>query len=106
MTGTDIWVDPICPYAWLTARWPLEVEEVREVQVLFHVMSLSVLEEGRDDLSEQYRQLLDLGWKNLLPTRTRPPLKSSKPSTKSTPSFPCSTCAACRKTCKWQICSP
>jgi hypothetical protein len=62
MTGTDIWVDPICPYAWLTARWPLEVEEVREVQVLFHVMSLSVLEEGRDDLSEQYRQLLDLGW--------------------------------------------
>ena len=62
MTSVHIWVDPICPYAWLTSRWLLEVERVRDVQIRFHVMSLSVLNEGRDDLSERYRRLLDVGW--------------------------------------------
>jgi hypothetical protein len=60
--GVDLWVDPICPYAWMTSRWLLEVERVRPVTVRFHVMSLSVLNEDRDDLPERYRRLLDIGW--------------------------------------------
>jgi hypothetical protein len=60
--GVDLWVDPICPYAWMTSRWLLEVEQVRPVTVRFHIMSLSVLNEGRDDLPERYRRLLDIGW--------------------------------------------
>ena len=60
--GIDLWVDPICPYAWMTSRWLLEVERVRPVTVRFHIMSLSVLNEGRDDLPERYRRLLDIGW--------------------------------------------
>ena len=57
----DLWVDPLCPWAWLTSRWLLEATKVRDVEVAFHVMSLSVLNEGRD-LPADYRAFLDDGW--------------------------------------------
>ena len=51
----------MCPFAWITSRWILEVEQVRDIDVSWHVMSLTYLNQ-RKDVSEDYRDRLAPGW--------------------------------------------
>ena len=62
MTDVDLWVDPACPWAWITSRWLLEVERVRDVTVRFHVMSLAVLNADKEGLSDEYRERVMRLW--------------------------------------------
>ncbi len=64
MTDTnraDLWFDPLCPFAWITSRWILEVEQVRDVEVAWHVMSLAYLNRDKD-IPQEYREMLAPAW--------------------------------------------
>jgi 2-hydroxychromene-2-carboxylate isomerase len=58
----DLWVDPACPWAWITSRWLLEAAVVRDLDVRFHVMSLAVLNENRE-LSPEYTEWLKTAYR-------------------------------------------
>jgi 2-hydroxychromene-2-carboxylate isomerase len=65
LSDVDFWFDPVCPWAWITSRWMLEVEQVRSVKTRWHVMSLAYLNliqhEGQGQ-NEEYLTRLEQAW--------------------------------------------
>ncbi|WP_152363254.1 disulfide bond formation protein DsbA [Microlunatus speluncae] len=62
------WFDPLCPWAWITSRWLLEVEQVRAVKADWRIMSLAYLnlvQRNGEGLSPEYRQLMERAWGNV-----------------------------------------
>lgn len=54
----DVYVDPMCPFAWITSRWALEVAEVRDFELTFKLMSLYLLNKDQD-IPDDYRAQIE-----------------------------------------------
>jgi len=57
----EIWIDPLCPWAWITSRWLLHAAEVRDLDVHVRVMSLAMLNENKE-LSAEYVDFMKKSW--------------------------------------------
>ena len=59
--STEYWFDPICPWAWITSRWILEVEQVRDIEVKWNIFSLGHLNRERE-MPEKYKSSMVNSW--------------------------------------------
>ena len=57
----EFWFDPVCPWAWMTSRWILEVEKVRDIEVNWNLFSLAYLNRDKD-VPEDYKSKLIRSW--------------------------------------------
>lgn len=60
-TSVDFWLDPLCPWSWLTAQWLLEVQWQADLDVRWGVMCLAILEEG-NEIPPEFQAYVDMSW--------------------------------------------
>jgi 2-hydroxychromene-2-carboxylate isomerase len=58
----EMWFDPMCPWAWMTSRWLMDVERHRDIEVTWSVMSLAVLNEHAESLPPAYQAMMQRAW--------------------------------------------
>ena len=60
-TGSKVtvWLDPVCPFSWNTARWLDAVAEKTGLAIDWQLMSLAVLNEGRELPPAQQARMRD-----------------------------------------------
>ncbi len=58
MTDIDLYVDPVCPFAWVTSRWLLDAATTTQTPVRLRQMSLAMLNEGKD-LDAKHQDMMD-----------------------------------------------
>ena len=57
----DMWFDPICPFAWITSRWLIEVTPQRNLQVDYNIMSLAHLNKD-NDVDAAHKAAFEKSW--------------------------------------------
>ena len=63
-TTAHFWFDPTCPFTWATSCWLRETAPAQDAQVEWHLMSLAVLNDGKE-VPERYRSGMALSWRPL-----------------------------------------
>jgi 2-hydroxychromene-2-carboxylate isomerase len=58
VTTIDLYLDPVCPFSWVTSRWLLDAAEKTQRPVILRQMSLTVLNEGQDT-DEAHQRMFD-----------------------------------------------
>lgn len=64
MADVEFFWDPMCPWAWITSRWMVEVQEQRDLDVDWRFIALRVVNEDKDydtAFPPKYPQLHGLG---------------------------------------------
>ncbi|MEO8266669.1 MAG: disulfide bond formation protein DsbA [Ilumatobacteraceae bacterium] len=49
MADLEFFLDPICPWAWITSRWVVEVQQLREYEVNWRFICLKMINEHRTE---------------------------------------------------------
>ena len=60
-TKVEFWFDPMCPWAFITSRWILEVAKVREIEITWNIFSLPHLNKDRE-MPEKYKAIFANSW--------------------------------------------
>ncbi|BBZ72211.1 mycothiol-dependent nitroreductase Rv2466c family protein [Mycobacterium paraseoulense] len=59
MTDIDLYLDPVCPFSWVTARWLRDAARSTHTPVALRQMSLAVLNEGQDAENAEQQHMME-----------------------------------------------
>ncbi|OPX13189.1 hypothetical protein [Mycobacterium sp. AT1] len=57
--SVTIWLDPVCPFSWNTARWLVKASDAVGFEIDWQLASLAILNEGRELPPQQQARMSD-----------------------------------------------